>query len=119
MENAIHSYRELIVWQKSIELVLEIYLLTETFPKEEIYGLTSQLRRAAVSIPSNIAEGRSRGTRKEFKQFLLNAFGLGAEVETQIAIARMLPKTKNLNYKKTDQLLDEVMKMLNSIIKKL
>jgi len=63
---------------------LEIYLLTEVFPREETYGLTSQLRRATVSIPSNIAEGRSRGTRKEFKQFLVNAFGSGAELETQI-----------------------------------
>lgn len=119
MKNTIPSYREFAVWQKSIELALEIYLLTEVFPREETYGLTSQLRRATFSIPSNIAEGRSRGTRKEFKQFLVNAFGSGAELETQITIAKLLLKTKNLNYKKTDKLLDEVMKMLNSIIKKL
>jgi len=69
-----HTYKDLIVWQKSIELVTKIYLLTEGFPKEEIYGLTSQMRRAAVSIASNIAEGRLRGHPKEFKQFLLTAY---------------------------------------------
>ncbi len=62
-----NDYRKLIVWQKSIELVKEVYLLTEQFPKEEIYGLTSQMRRAAVSIPSNIAEGSLRGHKKEFR----------------------------------------------------
>ena len=102
-----------------MELVLEIYLLTEKFPKEEIYGLTSQLRRAAVSIPSNIAEGRCRGTRKEFRQFLLTAFGSAAELETQLMISRKLTKTKNLDYSKIDRLLAEILKMLNSIIKKL
>lgn len=117
--NQIHSHKDLIVWQKSMELVLEIYLLTDKFPKEEIYGLTSQLRRAAVSIPSNIAEGRCRGTRKEFRQFLLTSFGSAAELETQLMIARKLPKTNNLNYAKIDKLLDEVLRMLNSMIKKL
>ncbi|MBI2670264.1 MAG: four helix bundle protein [Candidatus Yanofskybacteria bacterium] len=114
-----HSYRDLVVWQRSIELVIEIYTLTDRFPKEEIYGLISQLRRAAVSIPSNIAEGRYRGTRKDFRQFLLNAYGSGAEVETQLVIANKLPKTKNLNYVRANKILDEVMLMLNSLIKKL
>lgn len=115
----INSYRDLIVWQKSIELVVEIYTLTDKFPKEEIYGLTSQLRRASVSIPSNIAEGRYRGTRKDFRQFLLNAYGSGAEVETQLVIANKLTKTKNLDSTIANRLLNEVMRMLNSLIKKL
>ena len=115
----VHTYKDLIVWQKSVSLVLEVYKLTEGFPKEEVFGLTSQMRRASVSIPSNIAEGRLRGYQKEFRQFLLNSFSSGGELETQIEIAKQLPKTKNLNYKNVDSLLIEVMKMLNSIINKL
>src|SRR3989338_8272975 len=116
---AINSYQDLIVWQKSIELVIELYTLTEKFPKEEIYGLTSQIRRAAVSIPSNIAEGRLRGTRKDFRHFLLNSFGSGGELETQLIIAQRLPKTKNLDYARAVALLGEVMRMLNAMIGKL
>ena len=116
---AINSYQDLIVWQKSIELVIELYGLTEKFPNEEIYGLTSQMRRAAVSIPSNIAEGRLRGTRKDFRHFLLNSFGSGGELETQLIIAQRLPKTKNLDYTGAVALLGEVMRMLNSMIGKL
>ena len=116
---AINSYQDLIVWQKSIELVIELYTLTEKFPKEEIYGLTSQMRRAAVSIPSNIAEGRLRGTRKDFRHFLLNSFGSGGELETQLIIAKRLPKTKNLDYTRAVALLGEVMRMLNAMIGKL
>jgi four helix bundle protein len=115
----ISSHKELIVWQKAIDLVMEIYKVTEEFPKEEIYGLITQMRRAAVSIPSNIAEGRSRGTRKDFLQFMRIAYGSSAELETQLEIAKRLPKTKNLNYSKVNSLLLEVMRMLNTIIKKL
>ena len=99
-----------------MDLVLEIYLLTEKFPKEEIYGLTSQIRRAAVSVPSNIAEGRLRGHGKEYKQFLLTAYSSGGELETQLEIAKRLPKTNTLDYTKVDSLLLEVMKMLNKMI---
>jgi four helix bundle protein len=116
---AIHSYRDLIVWQKSIGLVLEVYFLTENFPKEEIYGLVSQMRRSAISIPSNIAEGRFRGTKKDFVQFLRIAYGSGAELETQIEISKRLPKTKKINYSKAESLLMEVMKMLNAMIRSL
>jgi|SRR3989338_7611914 len=116
---AITSYRELTVWQRSIELVIEVYNLTDQFPKEEIFGLTSQMRRAAVSISSNIAEGRTRGYRKEFRQFLLSAFASGAELETQIIISRKLPKTSRFDYKKVDGLLSEIMRMLNVLINKL
>jgi len=115
----IFSYKELKVWQKATELAVSVYELTEKFPREEIYGLVSQMRRCSVSIPSNIAEGRFRGTRKDFAQFLRIAYGSGAELETQIEISKRLEKTKNLNYEKTDNLLLEVMKMLNAIIHKL
>jgi four helix bundle protein len=113
------SYKDLIVWQRAIELVISVYELTDQFPKEEIYGLTSQMRRSSVSIPSNISEGRYRGTRKDYNQFLRIAYGSGAELETQIEICKRLPKTKILDYQNTDRLLEEVMKMLNSMIKKL
>ena len=111
----IHSHKELIVWQKSIELVVVVYELTEKFPKSEMYGLTSQMRRASVSIPSNIAEGRRRGGKKEFEQFLLIAFASGAELETQIEISKRLSFSKDLNFQKIDALLLEVMKMLNKM----
>ncbi|OHA65928.1 MAG: hypothetical protein A2672_00600 [Candidatus Wildermuthbacteria bacterium RIFCSPHIGHO2_01_FULL_49_22b] len=112
-----HSYRELIVWQRSIELVLAVYKLTDLFPREEVYGLTSQMRRAAVSIPSNIAEGRFRGTKNDFLNFLRISYSSGAELETQVEIAKRLPKTSKLNYSEVDSLLEEVMKMLNKMIK--
>lgn len=115
----IKSYRELIVWQKAMNLVVSIYNLTDTFPKTETYGLTSQMRRAAVSIPSNIAEGRRRGSRREFKQFLLNAFGSGAELETQLEIVKLLAFCKQNESERVESLLDEVMRILNSIIIKL
>lgn len=86
----INSYKDLIVWQKSIDLSLQIYKLTKKFPKEELYGLTSQIRRCAVSMPSNIAEGYARNRRKEYVKFLQIAFASGAEVETQLLISRKL-----------------------------
>lgn len=117
MENKeiIYSYKDLKVWQKAMELVVIVYGLTDQYPKSEIYGLISQTRRSAVSIPSNIAEGRRRGTRKDFRQFLIIAYGSGAELETQLEIAKRLPFGKNLDFNKTDSLLVEVMKMLNKI----
>ena len=114
---AIHSYKDLIVWQKSMDLVVEIYKLTDKFPKDELYGLTSQMRRASVSIPSNIAEGRLRGHRKEFKLFISNAYGSGAELETQLELCKKIYDKLDIN--KAEELLLEVMKMLNSIINKL
>ena len=81
------SYRDLIAWQKAMAMVTEIYRLTSAFPSEEKFGLTSQLRRAAVSVPSNIAEGHSRNSDGEFKQFLGIARGSISEVETQLLIA--------------------------------
>ncbi len=113
------TYQDLIVWQKSIDLVISVYELTDKFSKEEIYGLTSQIRRAVVSIPSNIAEGRMRGGNIEFKRFLFIAFASGAELETQLIIAKKLPKTAKLDYNKVDSTLEEVMKMLNKLISQL
>lgn len=110
------SYKELEVWKKSMELVKMIYNLTQHFPSSEIYGLTSQLRRAAVSIPSNIAEGYHRGYRKEYVKFLYIAFGSGAELETQLELARSLALAAPERFKEADNLLQEVMKMLNGLI---
>lgn len=93
MENlrmSVRSYRDLVAWQKSMVLVTDVYRCTQGFPKSEIYGLTAQLRRAAVSVPSNIAEGQGRSSTGEFRQFLGHARGSLLEVETQILIAQNL-----------------------------
>jgi four helix bundle protein len=84
------SYRDLLVWQKAVELALLIYRLSEGFPKREIYGLASQVRRAGVSVPSNIAEGYGRNSRREYLQFLSIAQGSLKEMETQTIIAKRL-----------------------------
>ena len=86
----VNNYKHLIVWQKAVELVTEVYRVTKTFPPSELYGLVSQLRRSAVSIPSNIAEGQGRATKGEFLQFLCYARGSICELETQIIIAGKL-----------------------------
>jgi four helix bundle protein len=87
---AIRSYRELIAWQKTMDFVEAVYRTTARFPREEIYGLTSQIRRAAVSVPSNIAEGQGRNTTRDFLHFLSIAQGSVKEVETQVLIAERL-----------------------------
>lgn len=113
------SYKDLIVWQKSMRLVIEIYKLTEKMPREEIYGLTSQMRRSAVSIPSNIAEGRRRGSKNEYRQFLTIAYGSGAELETQVELLKQLPFGNKLSYNNVDSLLSEVMRMINKMLSSL
>jgi len=115
----ITSYKDLIVWQKSLDLSIQVYKLTKEFPKEEIYGLTSQVRRAVVSIPSNIAEGYGRHRRLEYIQFLLIAYASGSELETQLLIARKLDYMSEEDFIRVNGLLQEVMKMLNSLISKL
>lgn len=110
------DYKDLIVWQKSIQLVATVYKLTNQFPKEEVFGLSSQMKRSAVSIPSNIAEGSKRGSKKDFTHFLTMAYGSGAELETQIEIAKILAFGEKLNYSNVENLLGEVMKMLNKMI---
>lgn len=119
MENDIKSYRDLIVWQKSMKLVVEVYRLTDTFPKSELYGIVSQIRRSAVSIPSNIAEGKQRGTRKEYRQFLIIAFGSAAELDTQLEISREIGFCSIQDCTKICVLLDEVSRMLNTLVTKL
>ncbi|PJC23120.1 four helix bundle protein [candidate division WWE3 bacterium CG_4_9_14_0_2_um_filter_48_10] len=86
----VHSYKELVVWQKSIALVKVIYELTKNFPRSEQFGVVSQMRRAAVSIPSNIAEGYGRKSSKEYKQFYSIAYGSALELDTQLIICREL-----------------------------
>ena len=113
------SYKNLIVWQKAYQLSLMVYSVSKLFPKEEIFGLTSQIRRASVSIISNIAEGNARGRRKEYVQFLWIAFASGAELESQILLCKDLGLIKEVDYIKISSLLTEVMKMLNALIKKL
>ena len=112
----INTYKDLIVWQKSMRLAVEIYKLTDKMPREEIYGLTSQMRRSAVSIPSNIAEGRRRGGRNECKQFFTIAYGSGAELETQVELLKQLPFGNKLSYNSVDGLLSEVMRMINKML---
>lgn len=112
------SYKDLTVWQRAYELSLLVYKVTGMFPKEETFGLTSQMRRASVSIISNIAEGNARG-RKECTQFLRIAFGSASELEAQIELARGLNLLKSQEYTTITATLTEVMKMLNVMIKKL
>jgi len=111
------SYRDLVVWQKGIELVKESYRIAKLLPKDEMYGLSSQMKRSAISIPSNIAEGQQRKNTKEFCQFLRISYGSAAELETQLVISRdIYPK---IDYTKARSLLNEMLKMLNVLIQKL
>jgi four helix bundle protein len=96
MEQALRGYRDLRAWQQAMALVTEIYRITRAFPKEELYGLVSEIRRAAVSSPSNLAEGHGRNSRNEFRQFIGQARGSLSEVETQLEIS------KNLGYVKAN-----------------
>ncbi len=117
----IQSYKDLIVWRKSFQLVLVVYKLTKKFPKDEIFGLTAQMKRSAISIPSNIAEGFGRGSRADYVRFLYIAYGSAAELETQLLLAKELRfVTENDTEKKeAEVLLVEVLKMLNTLIQKL
>ena len=112
---AVQSYKDLTVWQKSVELVIEVYRLTTFLPKDELYGLSSQMKRAVVSIPSNIAEGFRRNHKPEQVQFYAISYGSGAELETQLEICRKLNFLTSSQTQKADALLDEVMRMLNII----
>ncbi len=115
----INSYKDLIVWQKAMALVKIIYYLTDQFPKGELYGLASQMQRAAVAIPSNIAEGYLRGHHKEYIQFLSIALGSAAELETQILICKSLPKFNKINFSDAESLLTEILKMLYVMIERI
>ena len=111
------SFKELIVWQKSIELTKMVYDLCKKLPQYEQFDLCSQMRRASVSIPSNIAEGYRRNGRKEYRHFCSLALGSAAELETQLIIAKLVHPT--IDTKKANAVCTEVQKMLNALISKL
>ena len=115
----INDYEDLIVWQRSMDLVEEVYKLVKLLPNEENYGLASQMRRAAVSIPSNIAEGQSRHTSKEFLQFLSIANGSKSELKTQLKICVRLGYLSDEHIKTAAGLCDEINKMLYVLMNKL
>lgn len=115
----ITSYKELVVWQKAMTIAEKIYLLTSNFPPEEKFGLVSQIRRSAVSIPLNIAEGRGRSSRKDFAQFLHIALGSVNELETQLELSMRLSLSSKADYNEIIGLLLEVKKMLFKMISSL
>ncbi|MGD0346302.1 MAG: four helix bundle protein [Terracidiphilus sp.] len=115
----LRSFRELTVWQKSMQLATGIYKLTRAFPREETYGLASQLRRAAVSIPSNIAEGHGRSGVAEYRHFLWIARGSNFEIQTQLEIARSLKMGDSQLLKESEALSQEIGKMLYALLDKL
>ena len=112
-------HKKLDVWNQSVNLVTTIYQTTNQFPKEERYGLTDQIRRAAVSIPSNIAEGAARQTRKEFINYLHMAQGSLSELDTQMECAKRLGYLRDGNWQKLDDDLERIDKMLSGLIRKL
>ena len=114
-----NSYRDLVAWQVAVELVTAIYRQTETFPKHEIYTITSQIRRSAVSVPSNIAEGQGRSSSGEFQQFLGHAKGSLLELETQLIIANNLGYISQEQLHQLLQLSDRVSRLLNGLIQSL
>jgi four helix bundle protein len=119
MEKGIKSFRDLNIWHKGIDLVKNVYKETQNFPREEIYGLTNQLRRAAISIPSNIAEGHIRQHRTEFRQFLSVALGSLAELETQIVISKELNYVSDETLNNFIEQVHSLGKMIRGLIKKL
>ena len=113
------DFKKLIVWQKSMELVKVIYQNTKTFPTEEQFGLTSQIKRRAISIPSNIAEGSGRGSKKEMAYFLNIALGSAYELETQLIISKEINYLSNENFEISNSILDEIQKMIFGLKKSL
>ncbi|MEJ1239872.1 four helix bundle protein [Chryseolinea sp. T2] len=106
-----NNYKELKIWQKSIELSVKIYHITQTFPRTEVFGLTSQMRRSASSVATNIAEGAGRNSRKEFSNFLGIANGSSSELETQMIIASKVNLISNAELKSLQKLVTEIQKM--------
>ena len=109
------SYRDLKVWDKAVELAVQVYSFTSHFPKQEVYGLSSQMRRASVSIASNIAEGSARGTRKDFRHFVKLAKGSNAELQTQLLIARRLGFRDDVSCDGLETLSTEIGMMLTGL----
>jgi four helix bundle protein len=116
-EGKIRNFKDLKIWQRGVELVKLIYVITNSFPVDEKYGLVSQMRRSAVSVPSNIAEGFMRRHNKEYRQFLYIALGSLAELETQIIISADLHFLKNEQYNELLPVIDALNKMITGLIK--
>lgn len=112
-------HEQLDVWKKAMDLVISVYRSTEAFPKEERFGLTSQIRRAAVSVPANIAEGAARHSSKEFAHFLSNAQGSASELETELLIARRLGFLNETVYRELRAALDSIGRMMIGLTKHL
>jgi len=119
IKNAIKSHKELHVWKKSMVLVQDIYQLTKSFPREELYGITSQIRRACVAIPTNITEGYQRNHRKEYIQFLYIAKSSASELDTLLDISNNLNLIDRSKFNIVKSLLTEILKMLSTLISKL
>lgn len=117
--SAIKSYKDLLVWQKAVVLLKEIYQVSRTFPKEEIYGITSQLRRAALSVISNIAEGHARRSTKEYLRFISIAYGSLAEAEAQLIVCFELGYITSEVKNELDKKISEIGKMMNGLIRAL
>jgi len=115
----LNNHKDLNVWKDSIEFVKNIYLITSKFPKNEVYGLTSQIRRSAVSIPSNLAEGAARQTKKEFSQFIFIALGSLSELKTQLIIAKEIKFINNFEFNEINEKITLIRKMLLGLNKSL
>ncbi len=115
MDDQVRTHKDLQVWKLAMDLAENVYLFTRSFPKEELYGLTSQMRRAAVSVPSNIAEGAARASKKEFIQFLYISLGSLSELETQWLLANKMGTVSEL----PDIFVEPIRKMLLGLIRKL
>jgi len=113
------GYRDLVVWQQAMDVAVETYRLTSSFPKEEMFGLTSQMRRAAVSIASNIAEGEGRKSKNEFSHFLGIALGSKSELETQLILSERVHLLKTTDTEPIKKSLDDIVKMLTSLRRKI
>ena len=119
MEKQTYNYEDLKVWQEAMNLVEKIYQLSKIFPKNEQYGITSQLRRAAISIPLNIAEGQGRSSKKEFQQFLMIARGSIYETNTILLLCHRLNYLTKENYQKLRQQINQITRMLSGLINSL
>jgi len=119
MEGKVKSYEDLLIWQRAIGLAKAVYERTRSFPREELYGLASQLRRAVVSVPSNIAEGQARQHTKEFVQFLYHSLGSLAEVDTQLIIAEAIGLLPREDLEVLQKEVTEIRKMTHALIQKL
>ena len=119
IDKQLRNYKDLIVWQKAMDLVSDVYRVTANFPREEVYGLTNQLRRSAVSVPSNIAEGQGRAPKGEFIQFLCHSRGSLLELETQVLIASSLGYWNTQQQQVLQTNVTEVARMLNGLLSSL